>query len=643
MLEIICSDQDIDISTSLQRKTPTCIFLEPFTGKKQKRLFTGLTDIVAVCEYLDQPTDAFPLPGYINKLTDVRPLTYMMLIKDRHGFVFLFCLSHQDQFISLEGFDEQTLLLHTSSGSSAASKHKRAALVCLRGTDLYQTIEQGMQFAMEMTGKLGKLTTEKPVLSPWIQTLGWESGAALGKSVSHEKILQSVHKLREAGYQPGFVLIDEGWQHSSPSSSLMSFEADPIRFPSQLKGLTKDLSDLGVKHVGVWHGMMGGTAGIHSQLAAKYALPQDTQERYFLGPQLGNTFEFYYDYYNYLRHQGVTFIKVGDQSNTEQFSHGDQDCTLLHRNLQGAMQAAASIHFNSAHFNTDCLRNENLFYWTTSGIARIAHDIDLTNPNGVMRTIRNNLLASLWMQYIMQPDFDVWTGIGMNGESLAVLHALSGSINVVSDLDGDHHRTYIKRMVLPCGIVLKADQPLTLCQDSVFIDPIEEKQVYKAFTMKGECGILAAFNLVEGKTLHGQISSRDVHGLKGDRFAVFSFHNGFLGLFEADESIAITLKAHGNDIFTFAPEHNGIAVMGSYLFYLSPGPILEVIVENDSIHISSLAGAPIIIYCERDVFEVRRNGVTIPWEYDVRRKTLTIDTRSTVVNAHSHYTVTFEN
>ena len=273
---------------------------------------------------------------------------------------------------------------------------------------------------------------------------------------------------------------------------------------------------------------------------------------------------------------------MGDQSSVAEFCQEGIEATVLYKNLQGAMQAAASIQFNSAHFNTECLRNENLFYWGNSRIARAAEDINISDTDDVMRAIRNNLTNSLWLQHMMQPDFDAWLTYAAHAETLAIFHALSGSINVIGDPPGEHNKALINKFVLPCGHLLKADRPLTLCTESVFCNPLEEKQIYKAFTFKGKYGIIGAFNLVAGnKTLHGTVSPKDVEGLEGDLFALLSHQNGFIKLIRPDESVAITLKPHQSDVFTLAPVRNGIAVMGACSFFLAPDRSLMCILKKN--------------------------------------------------------------
>jgi hypothetical protein len=123
---------------------------------------------------------------------------------------------------------------------------------------------------------------------------------------------------------------------------------------------------------------------------------------------------------------------------------------------------------------------------------------------------------------------------------------------------------------------------------------------------------------------------------------LFSYHNGFVKLVSLEEKVAITLKPTQSDVFTFAPLRNGIAVMGCYWFILAPGTISEVHVEEDSVHITSLVAAPLLLYCNRQILEVRRDGKAIPWEHDSKRFTLSIDHRKRIVDGHALYSILFE-
>lgn len=650
LLQCNTNETLVPLDENLSRNQSFVVSIAPSIGDLRARLtIKPGADFKGICSLMHSKSDSFPIPRYISNFNEIPPDSYFLLTHDEYGFTAYFCLSHQDQICHLAGGDEAGLILHIRSGRSDQARQERPVLVCHRGAKLQPTLHAVMALALQLTGNMGRLIEDKLPMPKWLGKLGWESGGFFGLDVSHENILNSVWSLRQEGFQPGFVLIDEGWQTlaANPKDgehrALINFEADKHRFPSGLKGVVDELHRAGIKHIGVWHGIMGARGGIHPDLAKRYGLPCDRFGRYFLGLELGRTFEFFQDYYGYLRQQGIDFVRVGDQAVVSSFCADGIDSTLVVKNLQAAMQAAASTHFSIPPLNTDCLGNENIFYWSIGRLARAAECIDFQNPVGVMRAIRNNLTNSLWLQHIMQPDYDLWLSETPHKEMLAIFHALSGTINILSDPPGQHDKQLIRKMILPSGQVLLADKPLTLCQDSVFINPLETKQIYKAYTSIGAHGIIGAFNLNSSKrTLHGKISIQDVEGLKGLSFAVFSYQNGFLGLISGEDSLPITLKPSESDILTLAPVQDGIAVIGCFALFMPPRPITEMSVEDDSVHFASIVSGPMIVYCERQVLEIRRNGHVIPWEYDEHKRILSIDSRSNLLDGHSVYGITFE-
>lgn len=243
----------------------------------------------------------------------------------------------------------------------------------------------------------------------------------------------------------------------------------------------------------------------------------------------------------------------------------------------------------------------------------------------------------------MLPDNDAWQTDGDANEMLATLHALSGSLMRIGDAPHHTNTALLRKIALPSGRVMKADKPLTLCRDCIFANPVEEKQVLKAFTTKGNAGIVATFNLCSGqRTVHGNVSANDIDMMIAERLAVFSHRHGFIGVVTHDDIVPITLKPKESDIFTFSPITSGIGVIGCHAFFLSPGPITEIVIEQESVHISSLIAAPLLVYCERQVLEIRRNDEVVPWEYDSRRCLLSLDTRPHIEESPSIYSISFE-
>lgn len=530
------------------------------------------------------------------------------------------------------GYDVFFLL----SGDYVDGQQYNGVLIYFNGYTLSNVVRRIVEALLELTGKKSRVLEQKPKVPKWFQTLGWSSMMAFGTDLSHEKVMNAVWSLKQLGYTPGYVLLEKGWQHES-EGSLVSFGADPEKFPTGLKGLVKELTAAGVKHLGVWHPVTGtGTAGLASELAKKYVAEKVQDNPSLLGDNLGMAFEFFHDYYRSLQVEGVSFVQIGET---------DLQAILpsTYEKLQCAIEASAVLHFDCPPINADGLSNENPLFWPISPIARVA-DVPLESSlEAIQYQIRNSLLNSTFYQDLVLPDFGPWSTKSNYSEMQALFHALSRTLHLLGDLPGEHQKLLLKKLALPSGKVLQADMTASVCSSSLFLDPVMDKEIFKAYTITRGCGALALFNLSNAKrSLKGTVGLDDFERLVGNHFAVYSHKHGFVGLINNDEQLEVTLKPDTCDLLLFCPVTKGVAVVGFHDFYLSPAPILGIDIEEQSVHITAKIVGPLLLYSEKDVLEVRRNGLSIAWEYDKVRKTLSLEPNSNVVESHSAYTILFE-
>lgn len=636
-MKTVLAESVIQLEQFLETAQPTVISTRPFVGEKRILLEMKGAEFLEIVSSSRGKKEIRPY--YFSGMNEVRSC-FFLIARCGGNFRALFCLSHQGVSSSLVGEGEQCVLQLKGEAITAVP-----VLICVHGSNLHQTIGLAVRLGIKLVSHSGKLREEKPPIHQWMGSLGWESGGAFGGEPSHDKVISAVWGLRQAGIQPGYVLIDDGWQDTAANGNgelLLSFEANRKRFPMGLSGLVKELQRAGVHHVGVAHPILGAKGGISEGLAEMYQVMPLRNRRRLLGSDLGKTFQFYHDYYQYLSEQGISFTKVKHQTDVEKYAEDSAQASSLFHHLQSAIQAASSLHFDAPHLNSECICSENIFYWTTSRLACTADDLDKQSLQGAKKAIRNVLANSLWMQHLMNPDFNAWATDFPQSRLLAMMHALSGTINVISDPPGKSNVELLKKCVLPSGKLIQTDYPLTLCNESAFFNPLTESSLYRGFSFKGEAGILALFNLSRRKKpIQQTVSPQEVEGIVGDRFAVYSHVNGFMGVVAKEESFPVSIKQHEADILTFAPIRNGIALIGCYAFFLPPGPIQEVTLEDDSMHITSIVTSPLLMYSEREVMEIRRNGESVPWDYDETKKLLVIDSRQSQRETPTVYTISF--
>ncbi len=637
-MKTLLADSTVDLDQYLSCSQPIVVSSPPFSGNLRVPLHLRKSDDLRVVVIGKGRKEV--RPRYLANIADI-PSNFLSIFRYGSDYVILFCLSHQGVSAALEGEGDDCVLCLKGDAEESFP-----VLICVHGENLYQSLGLALRMGIRRVCHSAKLREEKPPIHHWMNALGWESGGAFGDQPSHDKIISAVWSLRQEGIQPGYVLIDDGWQWTASKGGkelLHRFDADPQRFPQGLSGLVKELQRAGVHHVGVSHSILGSSGGISKEMVERYQLTGAGNPKGFLGFDLGKTFQFYHDYYEFLSREGISFTKVKRQTDASRELGDPALMTRVYPQLQSAIQAASSLHFEAPHLNSECLTNENLFYWTTSRIASTADDLDTQSRTGAKKAIRNLLANGCWMQRFMHPDFNSWSTDYPHSPLLAILHALSSSINVISDPPGRSNVGLLKKSVLPSGRLIKTDFPLLLCESSLFVNPLKSQKLYKGFAHKGETGLLALFNLTrKKKPVQEYVSASEVEGIVGDAFAVYSHANGYLGVFGKEEQFPVAVKQNEADVLTFSPIRNGVALIGCYHYFVPSGPIQETTFEEESMHITSIVTSPMLMYSEQKVMDIRRNGQPIPWDYDKEKKLLVIDSRRSQSEITTVYTINFE-
>ncbi|KAJ2808117.1 hypothetical protein H4R20_000999 [Coemansia guatemalensis] len=160
--------------------------------------------------------------------------------------------------------------------------------------------------------------------------LGYCTWNAFYREVTHDKIVTALTEIHQKSAEtslalPAWVIIDDGWQMVDVYDTygrLYDIHANG-KFPGQLKHTIDALTPLGIGQVGVWHTLWGYWGGIDPKgpLSQRYELVKchrmsssvaiDPSDLYLIAPQ--SVYEFYDEFYAWLREQGVSFVKVDYQ------------------------------------------------------------------------------------------------------------------------------------------------------------------------------------------------------------------------------------------------------------------------------------------------------------------------------------------
>ncbi|MCH1429229.1 MAG: hypothetical protein GWP59_07240 [Chlamydiales bacterium] len=575
--------------------------------------------------------------------------TRLLIVSHNEGYRVFLCLNHhniESYFTPCKG--ELLLRVRQSFRESEVGAFGQAALVSYYSRDLSKALEKTFKAAMRVTDEAGRTLYDKPQVPFWLYKIGWETGNLHKNRVTHRSIVNCVKSWKEQGVQIDYVCLGKQWQNLSADTNhnltvLKGFGADISRFPQDLKGLIDELKKLGVQHVGVFHDALGASGGLEPSMARRNKIKKHPSGKYYLGDDMGAAFSFYFKFYRFLKKQGVSFVQVGYQS-THLAQTDKLSVNVVNKHLEIAIQAASAIQFNSTHFVIDGLRNENLFYWGISKVAKTAASYKAKKKDNLKDLISYHLKQCLWLRHLAFPYFGAVNIEAEAVETLAIFFALSGSMLTLSRAPEKRWLKYLKKMVLPSGKILTADKVLQPVGKSVFSLNGVRDPFFMAINKVQGVSLLAVFNFsdAKGRTV-GLVSAKDAQLDSEQDYAVFSYKKGFLGKKKGDERFALKLAQLEADILHFMPIKDQIAVIGCHKFFLPLAPIKEVNIEEELLHISSTVDSPLLVYCEKEVLEVHRNGRLCEWDYDSSCQLLTISGGRKCSEEDIFYTINIEN
>lgn len=154
-------------------------------------------------------------------------------------------------------------------------------------------------------------------LESWYDSFAYCTWNGLGQNLTDEKIYDALDIMSKAGIFFSTVIIDDNWQSIDEHGAnnfhhrWMEFEADRKAFPRGLKHTVSTIRDRypSVKHIAVWHGMMGYWNGIspegHIAKCYKTKVMKKQDNGFFGGGSLvaivaDDAHRFYDDFYQYV-------------------------------------------------------------------------------------------------------------------------------------------------------------------------------------------------------------------------------------------------------------------------------------------------------------------------------------------------------
>lgn len=486
------------------------------------------------------------------------------------------------------------------------------------GDDPYKLAAELYSTAMKAMDNPGKLRWEKP-FPEIFDYIGWCSWNAFYQGVDEMKLIEAADSFKEADFQLGFMLIDDGWQ-TVKNNRLTAFEANE-KFPDGLSETVARLKrDYGVPRVGVWHTIQGYWDGIdpRSALKARYkdSLFQSLTGSMIPDPVKKRGGAFYDGYHKFLADSGIDFVKVDNQSSLEPLVYNKLPLGHAARSLQHALQESVNANLGGNIINCMEMSLENVYNWPTANVARNSDDFFPNVEGNHRRHILHNAYNSMWLSNLAWPDFDMFQSHHPFALYHAVLRAVGGGPVYVTDTPGKEDFALLRKLAFSDGGLLRPDRPALPTRDSLFADPEKDAVPLKTFTSVGKTGIVAAFNVnPSGAAVSGVLSPADAE-LEGGAFAVYDWFRGTLSTLKSGETMPLEIEKDGVRLFIIAPIENGFAPLGLTGKFISPRAVSEYTLVDGNASMAVREGGAIAAYSEKRPVSITADGKKIEFTHN---------------------------
>ncbi|KAK6524167.1 hypothetical protein TWF694_005827 [Orbilia ellipsospora] len=467
-------------------------------------------------------------------------------------------------------------------GRNDGKKAVDGKVVVVVAKDVEEAVEEAAYWVKRIVGGTEADTTAAGE-DPWTDSLKYCTWNSLGRELTHKRVVDAVNDLYDSGIQPQTVIIDDNWQSLNSNSrdsfgfKWTEFEADRHAFPKGLKGLVTDIKrNRGVKHVAVWHGILGYWNGISPTgwIADNYKL-RNVGNGSILVVDKEDVGRFYDDFYRFLTEQGITAVKADTQCLLDERLPSADKGDLFPAYL-AAWRTAASKYFGQRAISCmsmvpQVLFTNHLLPTLPRFTFRNSDDFFPHSPNSHPWHIFSNAHNSLFTSRLnVTADWDMFQTKHEFGSYHAAARAISGGPVYITDDVGQHDLDVVRRITArgrrgEKAIVLR---PNTGAKSMEYFRSFGESKNVKIVSEAGPAGyivkLIGTFDLDGGKErtdmipikdLVGPIASPAVDGekVREREYAVYSHNSKSVKLVGEKSYIKTTIQKGGWDVSTVCP------------------------------------------------------------------------------------------
>lgn len=559
--------------------------------------------------------DWWTRPAFLTDWGQVPERTQVVYLDYGDCYGCLFMMAGKEYKANAVGGEREVLTISMTSYCAGAMELEEPVFVLSEADSLQDAVRIACGKAAQLSGALLRARKELPEM---FEYLGWCSWDAFYTDINEEKVRRKVSELKEKKVPARWILLDDGWL-SVRDNRLYDFVPEKEKFPEGFAGLTADLKkDFNVNWVGVWHSLGGYWGGIESgskvHQTEKDHLYAARTGKILPAPVAEAGYGFYRDWYEYLRREGIDFVKVDGQSAIKNHYMNDtavcQAATETHKALEGA----AAAYMGGRLINCMGMAMENILGRQGSSLSRNSDDFVPDNPSGFAEHLLQNAYNAPYHSAFYECDWDMFWTFHPDAEKHGVLRAVSGGPVYVSDRIGDTVRDAVMPLCFEDGRLLRMERTALPSTDCMFADPLKEGLV--KLTNLAECGIagkrggaVAVYNLTEKEQM-AKLSAADIFDLPEGRYLCMDgISKKVLGVVSKEEFFTIAVDKDGFALYLFIPFDGESSVLGLTDKYISFLGLEDIKKFPDGFIAIAKESGSFGFYTTKHVQSVKINGV----------------------------------
>jgi hypothetical protein len=521
-------------------------------------------------------------PFWGEDIQDIPEKTQFILWKNDYVWHGIFAFA-DGQIMSRFRGGENKLIIQVTGGRKSAGAI--TGCICLYSSDTQpeQLMKKIAAAGKKLSPEYIRLRDERryPKL---FDKLGWCSWDAMDIRVNSEDVVKKAQEFSEKNVPVKWFILDDMWAdvknlnilEKRAETSLYSFGPDIEKFPGGLKPLTDRLKSQYDIDTGVWYTVQGYWNGIDpdgdiakelaDDLTYDITLPHAAKEkRKVLRPKsdADSQRHFHDSFCRELRKDGISFVKVDNQSGEERMWQETECVPYVARNVHDGIESAVGKYFDMKLINCMGMAIQDFWNRPTSAINRNSGDFLPENNESFVKHAIQNAYNSFTYGQIMWPDWDMWWTDEANSIKSGVLRGISGGPIYVSDKLGRTDADKILPLITSDGTILRFDKPGVPSEDILLKNPIEKGMSLKIINKYKDMGAIAAFTTSdENECKKPIISLQDNKLLKEDLYVAYEF---FSETYQVLDGKKETLCSYGSEnvlAFSMCPIRHGFSVIG---------------------------------------------------------------------------------